>query len=424
MAKEHRDHHREGKPGLRTWWQHIITTQKPRTPASPHAHTRSLPQPQSQPQEYVRPPPGAVFGRPLKESVRYASVQISTADPSGRLYVWGYIPVVVAKCGLFLKENATEVEGTFRVNGSNKRMRDLQAIFETPPRYGKALNWKQENYTSHDVASVFRRYLTQMPVRGLTRARAHTFFPHLAVADVHMLVVIQEPVIPYEFYFPFRDAIANKPYNQEVVIATYKRLIHSMPPANQYLLLYVLDLLSVFARKSDKNLMTAQNLAVIFRPGLISHPTHELSPTEHRLSQDVLEFLIAHQDWFMLDTQSPPVLPAPPSRSLTPPITAHSAGASMTVSDDDGPDGWRIVDRHPRPPAQTTERPQIQQQAEARRSLGARGIMRSRTVPARKSRSNTVDAGALQRGPGVASGSAPSPGVLRKARRASAQPVG
>lgn len=29
---------------------------------------------------------------------------------------------------------ATEVEGTFRVNGSTKRMRELQAAFETPPR--------------------------------------------------------------------------------------------------------------------------------------------------------------------------------------------------------------------------------------------------------------------------------------------------
>jgi hypothetical protein len=29
---------------------------------------------------------------------------------------------------------ATEVEGTFRVNGSNKRMRELQALFEKPPK--------------------------------------------------------------------------------------------------------------------------------------------------------------------------------------------------------------------------------------------------------------------------------------------------
>lgn len=31
-------------------------------------------------------------------------------------------------------------------------------------QYGKDLDWKQENYTTHDAASVFRRYLTQMPV--------------------------------------------------------------------------------------------------------------------------------------------------------------------------------------------------------------------------------------------------------------------
>ena len=34
----------------------------------------------------------------------------------------------------FTNDAATEVEGTFRVNGSNKRMRELQAIFETPPK--------------------------------------------------------------------------------------------------------------------------------------------------------------------------------------------------------------------------------------------------------------------------------------------------
>lgn len=106
------------------------------------------------------------------------------------------------------------------MSGSNKRMRDLQALFETPPKvcrasrvhprsnsmrrllpepftdmlhysiallpssttyhsigrivtqYGKNLDWKKEVYTPHDVASVFRRYLTMMP----------------------------EPVIPYNLY--------------------------------------------------------------------------------------------------------------------------------------------------------------------------------------------------------------------------------
>ena len=43
------------------------------------------------------PSQNVVFGKPLKDSLKYASVQISTANANGELYVWGYIPVVVAK---------------------------------------------------------------------------------------------------------------------------------------------------------------------------------------------------------------------------------------------------------------------------------------------------------------------------------------
>lgn len=254
------------KASLRAWWNVFTSKDKERSKsATPGYGVESK---EDHP----------IFGKPLKEGLKHASVQISTANSNGELYVWGYIPVVVAKCGLYLKENATEVEGTFRVNGSAKRMRELQALFEASPRYGKSLNWANETYTTHDVASVFRRYLTQMP----------------------------EPVIPHDMYHLFRDALAKDPFNNEEVVATYKRLIRSMPRANQYLLLYVLDLLSVFARKCERNLMTATNLAVIFRPGLISHPNHEMEPQEHQLSQKVLEFLIAQQDWFMLDIPPPP----------------------------------------------------------------------------------------------------------------------
>jgi hypothetical protein len=50
----------------------------------------------------------------------------------------------------------------------------------------------------------------------------------------------------------------------------------------------------------------APDLAAIFQPGLISHPTPALAPEEHRMSQKVLEFLIAQQDWFMLEVPTPP----------------------------------------------------------------------------------------------------------------------
>jgi len=104
-------------------------------------------------------------------------------------------------------------------------------------------------------------------------------------------------------------------------------------------LLYGLDLLSVFARKSDKNLMNPANLAVIFRPAILSHPDHEMLPKEHQLSQNVLEFLIAHQDWFMLD------IPPPPQPSIS---TVHRLTDDVDImpsSDDEVGGGWKLVNR-------------------------------------------------------------------------------
>ncbi|KAJ7762000.1 Rho GTPase activation protein [Mycena maculata] len=351
------------RANLKAWWTGFASAQKPK-------------------EHEDKEPVHTVFGKPLKESLRYASVQISTANANGELYVWGYIPVVVAKCGLYLKENATEVPGTFRVNGSNKRMRDLQALFEAPPRYGKSLDWKQESYTTHDVASVFRRYLTQMP----------------------------EPVIPHDMYHAVRDVLAKQPFNQDEVIATYKRLIRAMPRANQYLLLYVLDLLSVFARKSDKNLMTATNLAVIFRPGLISHPAHEMSPAEHNLSQRVLEFLIAQQDWFMLD------IPPPPQHE---PGSESWDGEDVLVVDDSehSPVGgaWNLIGNNAPPMARRKTTVDSTEALRAEGDLspvnespedGGASVTRRRTLPTRR------------RGPAPGEGDH-RPKVLRKQKRSS-----
>ncbi|GLB40328.1 putative GTPase-activator protein for Rho-like GTPases [Lyophyllum shimeji] len=366
------------KANLKAWWNHFTFAQKVKKDSE-----------STKPDHTV-----SIFGKPLIESLKYASVQISTAGANGELYVWGYVPVVVAKCGLYLKEHATEVPGTFRVSGSNKRMRELQAKFETPPRYGKNIDWNKETYTTHDVASVFRRYLTQMP----------------------------EPVIPHDMYHLFRDALTKPVYNQDEVIAIYKRLIKQMPRPNQYLLLYVLDLLSVFARKSEKNLMTATNLAVIFRPGLISHPNHELSPGEHALSQQVLEFLIAHQDHFMLD------IPPPPTNSpgSPPPVLSDAEDITVVPSSDEELShvggGWKLVNRvrpsiaRRRTTVDSTEshgklnEGSMSPVPESPSDSIAPAMKRSRTLPSRRKG-------------GAASDGEDHPRVLRKQKRASVQPA-
>jgi hypothetical protein len=184
---------------------------------------------------------------------------------------------------------ATDVEGIFRLSGSEKRIKELREAFNSPDRYGKGLDWT--GYTVHDAANILRRYFNQLP----------------------------EPIIPLEFYERFRDPLRNHQsqavgemdlqspsvgdFDPDATIRIYQNLITELPPLNRQLLLYILDLLAVFASKSDLNKMTTPNLAAIFQPGILSHPAHDMAPPQYRLSQDVLIFLIENQDHFLIGMQ-------------------------------------------------------------------------------------------------------------------------
>lgn len=55
----------------------------------------------------VETQPG-IFGVPLADSIRYANVAISLQNESGESFIYGYVPIVVAKCGVFLKEKGAQ----------------------------------------------------------------------------------------------------------------------------------------------------------------------------------------------------------------------------------------------------------------------------------------------------------------------------
>ncbi|KHO00741.1 GPI biosynthesis protein Pig-F [Metarhizium album ARSEF 1941] len=276
------------KRDLKSWWKGF-----------------KLPSKQQDPPENKAP---GIFGVPLRQSITYANVAISLLDENGKSYIYGYVPIVVAKCGVFLKEKgmfvilslssrkgkplmslaATGIEGIFRLSGSEKRIKELKHIFDSPDRYGKGLVW--DGYTVHDAANVLRRYLNDLP----------------------------EPVVPLALYEKFRDPLRGatkqptadgegpqfvENFDEQAAIKKYQQLITELPPLNRQLLLYILDLLAVFAAKSDENRMNSQNLSAIFQPGMLSHPNHAMAPEEYRLNQCVLIFLIENQDHFLIGMQ-------------------------------------------------------------------------------------------------------------------------
>lgn len=127
------------------------------------------------------------FGVPLSQAVEQAAAKISILGSSSAstedesVLHYGRIPIVVAKCGVYLKTSGLNVEGIFRVAGSSKRIKELQIVFNTPPTFGKKLNW--DGFTVHDAASVLRRYLNALP----------------------------EPLIVLDLYEDFRDILRSKP---------------------------------------------------------------------------------------------------------------------------------------------------------------------------------------------------------------------
>ncbi|KAH8673986.1 Rho GTPase activation protein [Xylariales sp. PMI_506] len=339
--------------------------------------------------------PQGIFGVPLRQSITYANVAISLVDDDGKSYIYGYVPIVVAKCGVFLKEKATGVEGIFRLSGSEKRIKELKHAFDSPDRYGKGLVW--DGYTVHDAANVLRRYLNDLP----------------------------EPVVPLDLYEKFREPLKGhtrqavgdaegtqlvENFNEADAIEKYQDLIKALPPLNRQLLLYILDLLAVFAAKADENRMTAQNLAAIFQPGMLSHPNHAMAPDEYRLNQCVIIFLIENQDHFLIGMQgtaadektkqaiekgTPPAISTPttPGRpsGVARSASNASAGAESVSRDGKIRRNRSTSSRHSRQSngASTPGSPSLT-------TTQGSGLGRSNTVPSKKS--PHIAAGRFQRG--------------------------
>lgn len=263
---------------------------------------------------------GSVFGVALSDSLEIASAEVIVQI---ELVSFGRIPIVVAKCGAYLKAKALETSGIFRIAGSSKRVKELQHIFSTPPDYGTKFN-NFDSYTVHDIASLLRRYLNNLsePLIPLSlydnfrtplqkRPKVFKYIQTQNIKNYNNVNenkptdgVIQESTdvqkteeVPILFDEMKKRQKRKKKHLAKSIksaIKEYELLLVSLSNDTKQLTIYLLDLLSLFSRQSDKNLMTAKNLSAIFQPSLLSHPQHDMDPHEYELSRVVVEFLIEY----------------------------------------------------------------------------------------------------------------------------------
>lgn len=264
--------------------------------------------------ETVQEPVQTVLGVSMSEVIKFSNVPITLHRADGESFVYGYIPVYIAKIGLFLKEKgmlcrpslvhefppSTElipneiligmnVENIFCISGSPLRLQNLQDSFNRPPKYGMSLDWS--GYTVHDAASILLRFLNRLP----------------------------EPVIPLESYEAFQNPLRqyflewkrtteSPKWLATSIIQEYKRQISILPGASRQVLLYLLDVFAVIASHSESNKMTSWRIAKVFQPVILSSvKAGEYfieEDTYSVLSQRVLTFLIESDTSFTENTSA------------------------------------------------------------------------------------------------------------------------
>lgn len=272
-----------------------------------------------------------IFNTSLRNSLRLASAEVVLQ--SNNLY-FGKIPLIIAKCGSILKSNALDEPGIFRIAGNSKKIKILEHKFSTPPKYGQ--DWKFEDdllptgfkqFSVHDVSGILRRYLNNLSEPLIPLACYNKFRSVLKENEILMRTLLNNNGGAPKIFFSKEEELQmkveylnlkqlsveefnknlqeNKRRKDElgqqrqlirqirVCLKKFEILIkEDLEDCNKQTLVYLLDLLFLFSQHSDKNLMTAKNLAAIFQPSMISHPEHDMNPKEYELSRVVLEFLV------------------------------------------------------------------------------------------------------------------------------------
>ncbi|KAF2018600.1 hypothetical protein BU24DRAFT_418122 [Aaosphaeria arxii CBS 175.79] len=217
-----------------------------------------------------------VFGVPLSTSIPYANTEVSLFDENGKPYVYGHIPIVVGKCGFFLKENGTETDRVLTTPGNDSHVEQLITTFNSPERrYGRGMSWN--GYTVYDAATALHRYLCSLP---------SPLFPQ-QFAQQLMFPSLSEP---------FRHPTPNETEN---LVLDCQATMKELPILNRHLLLWLLDILAVFLAKADLNNETMDRVVEHYHNAVFG-PCEVLDISMRQ--KLMLGFLIENQDFLLIKT--------------------------------------------------------------------------------------------------------------------------
>jgi len=225
----------------------------PLTASSSHSSHSSHSSPSS--------PTTAYFGVPIEKVVRSGSE----------------VPYIVDHAIKVLEDKSLEVEGIFRLSGSQNQIDKLKAEFNTGTLVD--LNSVAD---PHTITGVLKLWFRELP----------------------------EPLMTYDLYESFITAQQERDPNKR--IRFLRHLLSCLPPVNRATLQHLISFLSRVEKHSEVNKMAVHNLATVFAPNLLRHREDNMvqSAMDTPLINGIVSTLIKDFDAIFSVQEPPEITPS------------------------------------------------------------------------------------------------------------------
>ncbi|CAN0485228.1 unnamed protein product, partial [Ectocarpus sp. 8 AP-2014] len=136
----------------------------------------------------------------------------------------------------FLDAHGLYVPGLFRVPGNTEKIQQLKSTFDA----GEDVEFDERKiHDVHEVATLLKMYFRELP----------------------------EPVVPTAFYHPMLEASDLTEF-----VETVRALVAQLPEINRTCVRLLFAFLLRVSLLSAENLMTTENLGIVFAPNLLRAP--------------------------------------------------------------------------------------------------------------------------------------------------------
>lgn len=177
------------------------------------------------------------------------------------------LPIVVDKCIKEIERRGLDAEGLYRLAGFHD---DVEAIRIAFDKDGENTDIGVNKYEDiNTIASALKLYFRLLPI----------------------------PLITFEVYKPLLDAIKRDNILDTERVKQVKDILTTLPPAHYHTIKYLTGHLIKVMEHKSKNMMSAENLSIVFAPTLMRPLETDpmVSLMSAKFEQKAMEFILIHQ---------------------------------------------------------------------------------------------------------------------------------